>query len=254
MTLGWQPLCSASGNTDGIEKGDGWRLPFPRGSMTVMERGYVAGAFCGILAGPVLIAASWAATIAQPDQFSWINDPTSDLGADTADARWVSNLGSNLSGILMITFAVALWQILGRRWSARIGTALVGAVGACLFLTGNLTLDCREIDTRCENTTWQASSHLTVAGVTVLALFVSPFVVARAVRFSEGWQDLRVPSLIFGALTVVASIVASGWGEGLGSYVAVITWFAWLTVLAVRMLRLVRASSDPATPAATPPP
>lgn len=215
-----------------------------------MERGYVAGAVGGILAGPVLIAASWAATLAQPDQFSWINNPTSDLGADTADARWVSNqLGSNLSGILLITFAAALWQMLGRHWSARLGSVLVGAVGACLFLTGIFTLDCREIDAPCENASWQATSHLTVAGVTVLALFVSPFVVARAVRFSDGWQDLRAPSLILGALTVVASAVASAWGEGLGSYVAVIIWFAWLTLLAVRMLRLARTTSDPTIPA-----
>jgi hypothetical membrane protein len=222
--------------------------------MIRVERGYVAGAFCGLLAGPVLIAASWVATLAQPDEFSWINNPTSDLGADTADARWVSNqLGSNLSGILVIIFAVALSQMLGRHWSARIGTALVGGVGACLFLTGIFTLDCQEIDARCENTSWQAASHLTVAGVTVLALFVSPLVVGRAVRFSEGWQDLRVPSLIFGALAVVASIVASAGGEGLGSYVAVIVWFVWVSVLAVRMLRLAGATSGRATRPATPP-
>jgi uncharacterized membrane protein YjgN (DUF898 family) len=116
-------------------------------------------------------------------------------------------------------------------------------VGLGLFLTGIFTLDCREIDPGCENTSWQASAHLTVAGLTVLALFISPFVVARGLRFSEGWGDLRGLSLMFGGLTVVAAIGGSAVGEGLGSYAAVIPWFAWITILSVRMLRLARVAA-----------
>ena len=87
--------------------------------------------------------------------------------------------------MLLLAFAVGLWQVLGASHSARIGTAQVAAVGLGFFLTGTFTLGCREIDPGCENTSWQASTHLTVAGRTVLALFTSPFVVARAVGFSE---------------------------------------------------------------------
>lgn len=211
-------------------------------------------AFCGMLAGPVLLGASWVATAAQPDEFSWIDHPTSDLGADTADAAWVSNqLVSNVPGLLVLAFAIGLWNMLGRHRSARIGTALVGAVGVCIVLTGVLTLDCREIDTRCENASWRATGHITVAGLTGLALVASPFVVARALRFTDAWNDLRVPSLTFGVLTVVGSAGGSAVGAGLGSYVAVIIWFAWITVLSVRMLHLARARSGPATASGSPP-
>jgi hypothetical protein len=72
-------------------------------------------------------------------------------------------------------------------------------------------------------------------------LLITPFVGARALRFSEGWRDLRVPSLILGVLTVVAAIVGSLVGEGFGSYGAVIPWLVWITIVSVRMLRLANA-------------
>jgi hypothetical membrane protein len=195
-----------------------------------------------MLAGPVLLAASWAATLAQPDEFDLINHPTSDLGADTADAAWVSNLFTSiLPGLLVLVFAEGLWHVLGRHRSARVGTGLVGKVGVALFLTGIFTLDCRVIDAGCENTSSQAIVHSIVAGLAALAILASPFVVARGVRFTDGWQDLRIPSLVFGVLAVVGAVVGSAVGEGLASYVLAIVWFAWVTILAVRMLRLVRA-------------
>jgi hypothetical protein len=211
-----------------------------------VQGGYAASAVCGMLAGPVALAASLAATLAQPDAFSIVHHPTSDLGADTAEAAWVSNLvGSNMSGLLLLVFAVGLWQLLGRHRSARIGSSLIGVVGVGTFLTGFLTLDCREIDTPCENTSWQATGHLIVAGLISLALLVSPFVVARAMKVTAAWRDLRIPSVIFGVLTVVGAGLGSAVGVGIGQYTAVMTWFAWIIILALRMLGLATAASKP---------
>jgi len=208
--------------------------------------GYAVSAFCGMLAGPVLLAAGWAATLAQPDAFSIVHHPTSDLGADTAGAAWLSNrLGSNLPGMLLLVFAIGLRQLLGRQRSARIGTSLIGVVGVGTFLTGFLTPDCRTIDTACENTSWQATGHLIVAGLISLAVLASPFVIARAMKVTAEWRDLRAPSVILGVLTIVAAVVGSVVGEGIGQYAAVITWFAWITILAARMLRLGTAAPKP---------
>jgi hypothetical membrane protein len=215
-----------------------------------MLRLYEASAVCGILAGPVLLAASWAGALAQPDGFSIIHHASSDLGADTADGAWVSTrLGSNLSGLLLLVFAIGLWRTLGRHRSARIGAFLVGAVAVGLFLTGFITLDCREIDVNCDTPmSWQATGHVIVAVATALALFVSPFVIARGLRFAASWRDLRGPTLVFAVTTIAGAIIGSVVGEGFGQYVAVIVWFAWITILAVRMRGLARAAPEP-TPA-----
>ena len=209
------------------------------------HRGYEAAAVCGMLAGPILLVASVAATLAQPDEFSFLDHATSDLGADTANAPWISNrLTSNLPGLLVVVFSVGLWHALGRHRSARIGAFLVGVVGVSLFLTGVFTNDCREIDAGCSSAelSGEASVHGTVGLVAVLALVVSPFVVARAARLAADWRDLRLLSVLFGCLTIVGAVVGSAVGEGLGQYLLVIVWFAWIAMLALRMHRLARRS------------
>ena len=60
-------------------------LGIPMVTIIHVQRGYTASAVCGMSAGPVLLAASWGATLAQPDESSFVDNPTSDLGADTAD-------------------------------------------------------------------------------------------------------------------------------------------------------------------------
>jgi hypothetical membrane protein len=213
-------------------------------------RGYAASALCGILAGPVLLVASWTATLAQPNEFSFIDDPPSDLGADTADAPWIANqLASNLAGLLVIAFAIGLSRQLGHHRSARLGASLVGAGGAGLFLTGIFTLDCRQIDTDCSNrdVSWQTSAHLAVGLLTTLALVSAPFVVARAVRFTTTWRHLRIPSLIFATLTIAGAVAGSSIGAGLGAYALVTTWFAWITMLAINMRNKATPAPQPTT-------
>jgi hypothetical protein len=204
-------------------------------------RTHQIAAICGMLAGPVLLVANLAGALAQPERFSFIHHPSSDLGADTADAAWVSNqVGSNLPGLLLVVFAFGLWQTLGRHTSARISAFLVGAVGIGVFLTGFFTLDCREIDTACENTSWEAVGHVIVAVPTLLMMIATPFVIARALKSAPRWRDLRRPTLVLGGITIAAGIGGSAIGEGLGRYLAFISWFTWITLLAIRMLRLAR--------------
>jgi Protein of unknown function (DUF998) len=212
------------------------------------SRAQVVSAICGFCAGPVLLVASWAGVLAQPEEYSFLHHASSDLGADTADAAWLSNqLGSNLPGALLTVFAVGLGYALGDRISARIGAGLIGVVGVGFFLTGFFTLDCREIDAGCSerSMSWQANTHVTVALVILLALGLSPFVLARALKFLPRWRDLRITTFAFGVGTIVVTIAVSAVvGEGLGQYAAVIAWFAWITILSLRMLRLARSDAS----------
>ncbi len=207
--------------------------------MASVDRAQVVSAICGLLAGPVLFVGTLAGALAQPDDFSLVNHANSDLGADTAESAWLSNqLGSNLPGLLLLVFGIGLWRSVGRHRSARIGSILVAVAGVSVFLTGLFRLDCRQIDQGCDNSSWHAAAHNTVAGLTVLALVLAPFVLARALKLSPQWRDLWVPTLAFGIGTIVAAVAGSVVGEGLGSLLAVFVWFIWITVLAIRMLRL----------------
>jgi hypothetical membrane protein len=187
----------------------------------------------------VLFLGTLAGALAQPDEFSLVDHANSDLGADTAASPWLSNqLGSNVPGALLLVFAVGLWRSLGRHPSARVGSALVGLVGVCIFLTGFFRLDCREIDAGCDIVSWHATAHVITAGVTILALLAAPFVLARALKHAPAWRDLWLPTLAFGVATIVTAVVASAVGEGLGGLLAVFVWFVWITVLAIRLWRL----------------
>jgi hypothetical membrane protein len=204
------------------------------------ERSQAFSAVCGLLAGPVLFVATAAAVLAQPDDFSVINHENSDLGAETANSAWLANqLGSNLPGVLVLVFAIGLWRSLGRHPSARIGSSLVGAAGVGIFLSGFFRLDCRHIDRGCDQvSSWHAVAHNIDGGFTVLALVLAPFVLLRALKLAPHWRDLWVPTLAFGIGTIVAAIAGGAVGDGLASLLGVLVWFAWITVLAVRMFRL----------------
>jgi hypothetical membrane protein len=202
-----------------------------------------ASAICGLVAGPVLFLGTLAGALAQPDEFSIVNHASSDLGAMTADSAWLSNVGSNLAGFLLFVFAIGLWRSLGRRPAAGIGSVLVGLAGGATFLTGVFQLDCREIDEGCEPvSSWQANAHIIDAGITVIAFLLAPFVLSWALRSAPGWPDLTIPTLCFGLGTIVVAVVGGAIGPGFASLLAVLVWFAWITVLALRMHRLSRAT------------
>jgi len=76
-----------------------------------------AAAICGLLAPVTAVAGLLFGDLAQPDAFSPANDDISDLGAQTADQAWIYNqIAANLSGLLLLAFALGLWRALGTGW------------------------------------------------------------------------------------------------------------------------------------------
>jgi hypothetical membrane protein len=215
--------------------------------MATDERWQLVSAACGLLAGPVLLVAMGAAVLAQPDEFSLVDHENSDLGAVTADSPWIANqLGSNLPGLLLLVFAVGLWRSLGSRRAARIGSVLVGVAGVGIFLSGFFRIDCRHIDSGCDpNSSWHAVAHNANGGITVIALVLAPFILARGLKFIPEWRTLWIPTLVFGVATIAAAVLGGAIGDGVASLLGVLVWFVWITILAARMLRLSRAT-DPA--------
>jgi hypothetical protein len=81
-----------------------------------------AAAVCGLLVPVTVSVAYIGGALAQPDAYSSADDATSDLGALTANKAWISNqIGSNLTGILIILLGLGLWRALSPDVLGRIG-------------------------------------------------------------------------------------------------------------------------------------
>jgi hypothetical protein len=132
-------------------------------------------AVCGLLAPLTYGAALLFGGLLQRDAFSNANDSISDLGADTAGSPWLYNrLGTNLTGILIVVFALGLWRALSPDVLGRVGAGMLVLQGITLFLEGFFPLDCQGINAGCENTSWQSEGHRWVSrGADCARLFVA---------------------------------------------------------------------------------
>ena len=117
-------------------------------------------AVCGLVAPVTYIAALLFGGLAQRDAFSNADDSISDLGADTAGSPWLyDQVGTNLTGILIVVFALGLWRALSPDLLGRLGAGILLFLGITLFLEGFFPLDCQGIDAGCENVSWQSEGH-----------------------------------------------------------------------------------------------
>ena len=119
-----------------------------------------AAAVCGLLAPVTFVVGLVAGDLSQPEAFSPVDDNISDLGALTAESPWLYNqVAANVTGLLVLVFALGLWGALGGSLTARLGVILLALVGVGMFLDGIFRLDCRGIDAGCDNTSWHSTVH-----------------------------------------------------------------------------------------------
>src|SRR5215213_8278245 len=153
-------------------------------------------AICGLLAPITYIVALLAGGVMQRDGYSNADESTSSLGADTASHSWIYNrIATNLTGILILAFALGLWRALSPSLLGRLGAALLALMGASLFLEGFFTLDCQGIDAGCENTSWESEGHRWVSRISAVSLLTAPIVLLFAFRRIAEWRDSWLPTL-----------------------------------------------------------
>jgi hypothetical protein len=177
----------------------------------------IAG-ICG-LAAFVTFNIGWiAGGLAQPSAYSFANDTISDVGAVTADSSWIHNqIGSNLTGLLVVVLALGLWRALSPDLLGRLGAGALLVTGAGLVLDGFFQLDCRGIDTGCTNDSWHSHAHKINSGIIIgVAAFAAPVILAFAFRRIPAWRDSWLPSLVTVPAILLASLVFSAVG-GLAS-------------------------------------
>ena len=197
-----------------------------------------AAGVCGLLAF-VTLGVGWiAGDLAQPDAYSSADDDTSDLGAMTANAAWIYNqIGSNVTGILVVLFGLGLWRALSPDLVGRIGAGAVMLTGVGVFFDGLFRLDCRGIDRGCTNDSWHASAHKMETRITVAATLLAPLILAFAFRRAARWRDAWLPTLAAIPAAIVIGVAFSAVGDGAGVRATTATWFAWVAFVSVRLIR-----------------
>ena len=195
-------------------------------------------AVCGLVAPLTYLAGLVFGGLAQPDEFSSADDATSDLGAKTASSAWIYNqVGLNITGILIVFFAVGLWLALSPSVLGRLGAVAVALMGLTLFLEGFFRLDCRGIDAGCENTSWISDGHKLVTAISGAFLFAAPVLLAFAFRRLPGWRRAWLPSLLAIPVFFAVSILFSLIGDGAATRAGAVAWFVWLAYVAYELFQ-----------------
>jgi hypothetical membrane protein len=198
-------------------------------------------ALSGLLAPLTFVAGVLLGDLAQPSAFSPANDDISDLGAVTASAPWLYNqLAANLTGVLVVAFALGLWQALRPGLLSRLGVLGLVVVGVGMFVDGLVRLDCQGIDSACDNTSWHSSAHKVESGITATALLLTPPVLAFAFRRLPQWRAAWLPTLLATPALIATSAAFSTLGPGAASRAGSVAWFMWLAFIALRLLRFAR--------------
>ena len=195
-------------------------------------------AVCGLVAPLTYVAGLIFGGLAQPDEFSSADDAISDLGAKTASSPWIYNqIGLNVTGILIVICAFGLWFALSPSVLGRLGAAAVALAGLTLFLQGFFRLDCRGIDTGCENTSWISDGHRLFTGISTAFLFAAPVLLALAFRRLPDWRRAWLPSLLAIPFFFAASVLFSLIGTGASTRAGAVAWLVWLAYVAYGLLQ-----------------
>jgi hypothetical protein len=174
----------------------------------------------------------------------------SDLGALTAHHATASRLTVGIAGALTIAFAVLVLRP-SLRSAGRTGSVGAWLVAASLPAFDTMSdaffrLDCRAADAGCTTAeataSWHGKAHLVCFGLAALATVVAPFVLSRAMRKVDGWQDLASPTRIFGVVLIaVLAVTGAATGTAVQGWTqrgAIVLVALGISSLAWRVLRL----------------
>lgn len=184
----------------------------------------------------------------------------SDLGALTAHHATAERLIVGIAGAVTIAFALLVLRPSLRTTGGRepVGPWLVALAlpGFDTMSDAFFRLDCRAADAGCTiaeaTVSWHGKAHLACFVIAALATVAAPFVLAHRMRKVDGWQDMAVPTQIFGALMIVALAVtaattgtaAQGWTQRS----AILLVALGIVALAWRVLELERRPARTAVP------
>ncbi|GAA3579912.1 DUF998 domain-containing protein [Nonomuraea rosea] len=212
--------------------------------------------WCGVVAGPLFVVA-FLAQGAVRDHYDWLRHPVSSLALE--EWGWIQTANFIVAGVLSLALAVGMRRVLKaspQRRGSLWGPILVGAWGVMLICAGVFTTDpvsgypLGTPDLLAEYTSVHAALHdlLTLPGFVALPVASVVFAVrfARLRELGQAvWSGLAAAGFVVAQVLATtafaqnAALVAYG---GLFQRLAVTIGWAWLTLLALRLLLAERRS------------
>ena len=139
----------------------------------------------------------------------------------TASDAWLFNqIGSNLTGLLLIVFALGLWRALSPDALGRLGAGTLLLVG---------------------NDSWHADAHKMESRFTTAVTLLAPIILAFAFRRIAPSRDTWIPTLAAVPASIVVGILFSGLGVGAATRATSLTWMLWAAFVAFRLLQKTRS-------------
>ena len=196
-----------------------------------------AGGLAGLLAGPFFLISVGLNTWASLDylkQLGWEFVGGAQVPWPSSLARgpygWVQIATFVITGLAILTFAVALRDRLPRRRASGIAVALLALLGVALILAAF------RVDTPMLSggspATWHGWVHAIAFLLIIATGVLAPLTMALAARGDPGWRPTALVSVAASALFVVFLILP--WGNA-SFLLAIVTLFAWIEAVAVRL-------------------
>jgi hypothetical protein len=198
-----------------------------------------AGAIAGLLAGPFFLISVGLNTWASIDYLhglGWELDGGRQVPWPSSLARgpygWAQVATFVVTGLLIVILAVAVRDQLPHRRTSSFAVVLLALLGMALMLAA-FRVDTPMLRGGNPNT-WNGWVH-GIAFLLIIALGVlAPLTMALAVRSDPSWRPTALVSLAAAALFVVFLLLP--WGNA-SFLMAVVTLFAWIAMVAARLLR-----------------
>jgi hypothetical membrane protein len=209
----------------------------------------------GGVVGPLLfIVAFLIEGATRPGYSAWHNYVSS---LSTSNQGWEQIANFLMCGLLVLCFAVGLRQVLRTGRSAVWGPILFGVFGLALVTAGIFVTDSSLGYPPGTTTSGPQTLHGTIHGVaglvTFFSLAITCFVMARRFAGEPNWKGWALASILVGialivlfiAFTTVSALDESGVlpnsPTGLLQRIAIILGWGWMALLALRLLRKMRA-------------